>query len=457
MSSGIRVVGVVKKSPADRAGLSSGFEILKINGYDAIDDLDLMFVDSLTRLEIDYKVADEIKSVVIRKRESTNLGILTEPISCRSCANNCIFCFADQNPPTFRNSLRFKDEDYRFSFLFGHYVTLSHITDREIDRIGRMRLHPLYISIHTTNDVLRRNMLGVGKSYPILPLLKRLTSHSIRFHGQIVVCPDWNDREELVRTVSDLSAFIPFLESLAVIPVGLTNHRSNAMQIKVGSPQWAQDTINRLVEVQKTLPDGWLACSDEFYLRADLPLPSGKSYGSYPQLENGVGLLRDLIDRGQKKQRFSLDLIRAASNRSSGELWIMTGLAAYPTLHELLNRWFRSEIPGCIHLMGVKNRVFGETINVAGLVCGADLIRYLEQVKSGDRVIIPSVMLREAQDRFLDDAILHEIETKIGAPISVIEPDVDSLYNVLRLFLRDLLRVSDRENNTNAGPGQKSR
>ncbi len=433
---GIPVLAVRAASPAARAGIRPGMRILRLDGHETLDELDLLFVNHQTEISLDVLNEPGHLSIRIRKREETDLGITTEPIRCKPCGNACIFCFADQNAPGSRAALRFKDEDYRFSFLFGHYVTLSHITERELERIGRLRLHPLYLSIHTVEDDLRRRLMGIKRSVPIRRLLDRLVELDLRFHGQIVLVPGWNDGEHLIRSVRELMGYQPNLQSLAVIPVGLTRHRDGLIPIEPVSSEWAAGVIRDIDTQVPSIPPGWLACSDELFLKAGIPVPSSRYYGDYAQLENGVGMLRAMMDGGLRRRKFE-GWQERAEGETGERYWFVTGTAAYPVLRSLIERWFRGRIPSYIKLIAIRNDHFGETVTVAGLVSGRDLIRQIGHEARNDRVFIPSVMLQSDQERFIDDVTVDTVTHATNASVFIIEPGIDSLYKVLRSCLRD--------------------
>jgi putative radical SAM enzyme (TIGR03279 family) len=334
----------------------------------------------------------------------------------RGCANNCVFCFVDQLPKGMRDTLYFKDDDSRLSFLQGNYVTLTNLSEREISRIIDLKISPLYVSVHSTNDELRCRMLGNRHADGIVPLLKRLIDGGIELHCQIVVVPAYNNGTMLTQTLSDLPKGVG---SVAVVPVGLTKHREGLPKLRPVTTHEAEDVINitESFRAEKRLP---VWCADEFYLMADLPLPKYGSYGKFPQIENGVGLLRKLETAYKKNIRGKSIVPGAAAHISAA-----TGTASAPFLRNLLKS-------SGVTVYAIENEFFGNTVTVAGLVTGGDLIAQLTgKLPKGQTLLIPSSMLRSGEDVFLDDVTVAQASERLGVNVIPVEPTGDALYKAI--------------------------
>ncbi len=425
-SRGLVIQGIDPGSPAVEMGLKIGDRIVAINGTPITDELDLRFYESDECIDLDViSAAEESIFFEIEKPCDETLGIHIEPMRCQACGNRCIFCFVDQNPPRYRHELAFRDEDYRFSFLHGQYVTLTHLSDRELDRILTQGLFPLYISIHSTDETVRKRLLGIRKSRPILPLLHALAAGGGRFHGQIVICPGFNDGDDLRRSISALKKLRPALLSLALIPVGLTDHRKGLPEISRGSAEWAAGIISLRDEMKPGDCPSWLGAADELYLRGGIPMPDSSEYGEFPQLENGVGLIRRFLDGAGELTGPD----QRAGDVHSGKTVIITGEAAAPSIQAVVDGWTGGSER--ISVQPVKNRQFGKWINIAGLVTGQDIMETLGKQDHESTVIIPEIMVREKGDVFLDDTTPEMLRDFLGCSVVIVDPSPESLYKQL--------------------------
>lgn len=428
-----RITSVEPRSRAAAAGLKSGDTLLTVNGKEINDVLDYKFYTYDCSLELTYLTHDgERKSVRLRKREGEDLGLEFQSYlmdDMRSCCNKCVFCFVDQMPKGMRETLYIKDDDSRLSFLLGNYVTLTNLTEKEFVRIMDMKISPLCVSVQATEPELRAKLLGIPGAARGYEQLKRLANAGIELHCQIVVCPGLNDKEHLVRTLSDLAALGEAVSSVSVIPVGLTKYREGLTELKPVGETEAREIIAITEEAASRMKESRgvrvFFCSDELYIRAKLPLPDYDNYEEFEQLENGVGLIRLL------EHEFSEALKLEDGREVKRNLSIATGLAAAPYIESLVKK-AEEQFPG-LHcaVWPIENRLFGEGVDVAGLITGQDLLDGLAGKKLGEALLIPQVMLRSGEDVFLDSVSVSEVSTKLGVPLIEVPNDGFELLDKL--------------------------
>lgn len=417
----VTVVSVKKGSPADKKGIQPGDILISVNGNDIRDVLDYKFYITEKKVELLIHRGPELLTVEIRKDEYDDIGLDFETFLMdkkRSCTNKCIFCFIDQLPGGMRDSLYFKDDDSRLSFLMGNYITLTNMSDNDIDRIIKMHMSPINISVHTTEPELRCTMLHNRFAGDKLSYLKKLADAGISINCQIVLCKGVNDGEHLIKTVTDLSALYPSVSSIAVVPAGLTKYRDKLYPLE----QFTGEESARIIKEINSLGDSFVRTlgtrlcylADEFFLLAGEKLPDEDYYEDYPQLDNGVGMITSMKtefygELGYLEEDYGTD---KALNFS-----IATGHAAYGFISEITD----SLCKACPGLHGkvyrITNNFFGESITVAGLVCGCDLVEQLKGKELGDVLFIPSVMIRAEGDMFLDSMTLEEAERALGTKI----------------------------------------
>ena len=428
----VTIMQVKPGSIAGRHGIQPGDQLVSINGHKIVDVLDYQYYMTNRRLKILLlRQSGESYEVGVHKGEYDDLGLDFETYLMdrqHSCRNKCIFCFVDQTPKGMRPSLYFKDDDSRMSFFFGNYITLTNMSDEEIDRIIQMKISPINISVHTTNPQLRVQMMANPRAADSLDYLKRLAQGGAKLNTQLVLCPGINDGEELRRTLRDLGEYYPSLQSIACVPVGLTAHREGLYHLEPYTPQQAAQVSEIVTEFSDAMLERHgervAYAADEFYLKAGLPIPPSEYYGEFNQLENGVGLIALL------RQEF-LDALELAEDFSGKrEVSIATGMAAFPLLEELAGLAME-RFPGLrVKVWPIVNDFFGHTITVAGLVTGQDLIAQLRGKDLGSQLLIPSVMLRHEQDKFLDDVTIGEAREALG-PIQVLEIDGGVLLDAM--------------------------
>lgn len=371
-------------------------------------------------------------SVKVRKGEYEELGLLFETYLMdkqHSCRNKCIFCFVDQTPPGLRESLYFKDDDDRMSFLFGNYITLTNLQQKDIDRILQMHISPINISVHTTNPELRVKMMKNPQAGKVLEWIPALTGAGIKVNTQLVLCPGWNDGAELERSLRDLCALAPNLQSISVVPVGITKYREGLPDLRPFTKEEAAaviETVGRFGSQMKRRFDSRTCYpADEFFLLADEPLPQDDYYDDYFQLENGVGLMT-LLDY-EFQQAIQLTDHHPVDRRVA----IATGTAAAPLMKKLAQTAMEA-FPGLrVTVLPIRNDFWGHSITVAGLVAGRDLTAQLADRNLGDQLLLPSVMLRRERDLFLDNTPLEDVEQSLGVPIRMVDNDGFVLLDAL--------------------------
>lgn len=416
----MKVISVERNSPLF-GKVRKGFRLLRINGEAVDDNLDCRFklAEDYVRLEF---IGTGKKSVKYRVQNDSygDLGLEFEPDKIKICKNRCIFCFVHQQPKGMRRALYVRDDDYRFSFTDGNFITLSNISKAELKRIVAQRLSPLYISVHTTDNSLRQKMFGNKKLSPILPQLKYLTDNGITIHTQVVLCPGINDGDYLAKTVNDLSGLYPQVASLGVVPIGLTKYRKNLSQLKSYNKSGAIEIIDTVHSYQKKFLSEYgsriIYAADEFYIQADKELPKLFEYEEMPQFENGIGMMRSFLTDFNRKKRF----LRVKN--SNKRMAVITGRSAYSILQEKMIQYLKNEIGIKIDIYGVENKFWGRNVTVSGLLTGRDILNCLKNIKKMknryDIILLPPNCLN-MDNLFLDDISLSELENKVNIPVKV--------------------------------------
>lgn len=418
------VKSVYPRSVAQRYGIEPGDIILDINGNKFCDVLEYRYLISEESIDVTVKKSSgEIKKLKIRNDYEDlgiefNSGLMDDAQSCR---NKCIFCFIDQLPKGMRETVYFKDDDTRLSFLQGNYVTLTNMDDDELDRMIKMRISPINISVHTTNPELRKKMLNNRFAGRVYEIMQRFAENRMSMNGQIVLCPGYNDGKELDRTIRDLAALHPYMNSVSVVPVGLTRYREGLCSLTPFDRQSAYDTVMQVSEWQDRLMEKigtrLIFLSDEFYIEAGLPLPNADSYEGFPQLENGVGLISGM------KSEFDEAVALIKPKKRQRHVAVATGEIAYDFIKGLARRIEEAADGVKIDVYAIKNEFFGGGVNVSGLVVGGDIIKQLSDKPRADALIIPSVMLRGDDEIFLDDTTVSDVEKALGMPITAVDND----------------------------------
>lgn len=435
-SEGAVVSEVHPASVAERLGIRPGDRVISINGQAVTDLIDLLILTSGRAVTVRWETPQGgTLERTAGKGENEGLGLSFEQAvfdGIRHCQNRCLFCFVDQLPRGMRPTLYIKDDDYRLSFLQGAYVTLSNLREQDWQRIMRFRLSPLYVSVHATDPAIRARLLGLPAPTPVLPHLARLSENGIIVHGQVVACPGINDGPVLDETISDLAGLYPGVASLAVVPVGLTGHRSGLAQIHPYGPEEAAAVIRQIEVWQRKCLDRlgtrFVFASDEWYLLSGRPLPPEDDYEDYPQISNGVGLLRTFVSEFDAEEAGL-----PASVAIPGRLFLITGKAFRGVLGKAAERL--SKVRGLEpQVVPVDNRFFGPRVDVAGLVVGADVLEALRRVGAdrGDTVFVPDIMLRSGESRFLDDVTPADLTQATKAEVRVIRATAEGLVQAVR-------------------------
>ena len=428
----VEIKSIIKNSPVSKFDIKSGDILVSVNGHEIADVLDYMYYSAEihTDLAIERNGVKNVFSVT--KSEYDDLGLEFETFLMdkkQSCQNKCIFCFIDQMPPNMRETLYFKDDDARLSFLQGNYVTLTNLNQKDIDRIIKMKLS-INVSVHTTNPELRCLMMNNRFAGEKLDYLKQFADAGISMNCQIVLCPGVNDGKELERTLTDLGNLMPNIQSVAVVPVGLTKYRDGLYPLKLFDKQGAIETIELIEKFQQRFLDEYgtrlVFPADEFYITAEKEFPAEEEYEDYCQFENGVGMMRSFIEE------FNSAFDNAADEdikpcRTS----IATGALVYKYIAELVakteEKWHNIKCKP----YKIRNDYFGETITVTGLITGQDLIAQLKDKPLGDMLLLSSSMIKKDSDLFLDDYTISDVEQVLNIKIKVIDSDGYSLFDAI--------------------------
>jgi putative radical SAM enzyme (TIGR03279 family) len=430
------ISGIVPGSIAEEVGFSAGDRLVKINGQPLRDLIDYQFLcaDEVLNLEV-LDAAGRSHQLEIEKDCDEDLGLefasaLFDGLI--QCNNRCPFCFIDQQPPGKRASLYFKDDDYRLSFLYGSYLTLTNLSQREWDRIEKMRLSPLFVSVHATDRAMRERLLQNNRAGQIMDQLVWFQERRLQIHGQVVVCPGLNDGAQLEKTIRDLATFhqgdMPAVLSVAVVPVGLTKFRpASEDPLRPVSPEEAQIVVQQVEALQQEFRQThqstfvWLA--DEWYLIGGLDLPESASYEDYPQLGNGVGSIRRFIDE------FTEEIADCDPPPLDASYTWVVGNAVAKAFQPIVAKL--NQFPGLrIELVPIASDYWGQTMTVTGLLTGQDLLQTLRKLALGDGILIPTVMLKHDEDKFLDDMTIAELERELGVPVIPVVDIADFLTTI---------------------------
>ena len=400
-------------SLAEAAGIKAGESLLTVNGSSLRDIIDLSFLLADEQVVLKLAGADGTeREITIDKRIDEDLGLEFESAvfdKVTTCYNKCVFCFVDQMIPGMRKGLYVRDDDYRLSFLYGNFITLTNMKDEDFDRIIQTHMSPLYVSVHATDPEVRYKMMNNRFAGELMDKLKRLFDAGITVHTQIVCCPGYNDGDVLKRTYADLRALAPMVETMAVVPVGLTKNRAHLTPLRLFTPEEAREIVTTVTEWQQecrqSLGKSFVYLGDEFYILAGMPLPQADWYDGFPQLENGIGLSRNFLEEWQEANKI-------APVKGEVNSVIPVGTSAYKVLQPLIED-FNAKTGMQHKLIGVENEFFGSTVNVTGLLCGSDI---LNAVKGAQSIILPEVVLN-SDDLFLDDMTYAEFCKAAGAPV----------------------------------------
>lgn len=424
----VLITGVETNSHAEKSGIKKGDSLISINGNNITDVLDYRFYATEKKLDILLCRDGKQISVSVKKDMYDDLGLEFETYLMdkkHSCKNKCVFCFIDQNPPGMREDIYFKDDDSRLSFFFGNYITLTNMTEEDIDRIIKMRISPVNISVHTTNRELRVKMMNNKNAGKVLDYLDKLKDGGITMNAQIVLCKGINDGKELVKTLDDLSEYYPMIESIAVVPAGLTKHRNGLYSLEQFTKDEAKQVIeiidNKRKENFEKYGEKLVQASDEWYLNAKLCLPCEEYYDGYPQLDNGVGG----ITSGRCEIEDEISYLKESGFALSEKrnISMVTGVLAFDFICETAKKVEEAFDNIKISVYKVENTFFGQTITVAGLLTGGDMYNALKGKSLGDELLIPAVTLRHDGKLFLDDMSIDTLSEKLGVSVCPVSND----------------------------------
>ncbi|HWR59775.1 MAG TPA: DUF512 domain-containing protein [Thermodesulfovibrionales bacterium] len=413
---GTEIEKVIPGGPSHAAGMADGDIVLSVNGHKVGDVIDFIYYSDERELNIVAGRKGKKLSFRLTLKEGESAGIDMKPFRVRTCTNRCIFCFVGQLPKGMRKSLYVKDEDYRMSFLYGNYITLTNLSSRDKSRIAQQKLGPLYLSVHSTNKAVRNTLLGNAKAQDILKEIAFFKENRIRMHCQIVLCPGFNDGKELQKTIRDLYKFYPYVMSIAVVPVGLTAHRKALAKLR---PVEKDDAV-RAIEVidsfqkrfQKKHGDSIVYGADELYIKAGLDFPPLAAYGDLPQVENGVGMTPSFMHYARHE--------KIPQIKSKKRFVTFTGMSFYPYMSRFIEKLRKAGID--IEALPVENNYFGKSVTVAGLLTGRDIVKTLaEAVRKDDVLLVPDVVMKEGEKVLLDNISLQDLEELLGVTAVVVE------------------------------------
>jgi len=433
------ISGIIPGSIAEELEIEPGDVLLAVNGMEIGDVFDYHYQLNEEYLTVAVRKPDgEEWEYEIEKDYEDDLGIEFENglmDDYRSCSNHCIFCFIDQMPPGMRKTLYFKDDDSRLSFLQGNYVTLTNMKETDIERIITYKLAPINISVQTMNPRLRCKMLNNRFAGEALKKMRRLYEAGIEMNGQIVLCKGVNDKEELERSIRGLTEYIPHMRSVSVVPAGLTRYREGLYPLELFDRQEAAEVLQMIHRWQDTCMERFgthfVHASDEWYLLAGWELPKGEYYDGYIQLENGVGMLRLLLDEFREALRAKEEGLSREVSCEEEKISIATGKLAAPYIEMLAREFMQRHPQKKIQVFAIRNDFFGEQITVAGLLTGQDLLHQLKDRELGERLLLPCSLLRSGEEVFLDDMTVQQLKNALQVRIVIVNSNGQDLYDAL--------------------------
>ncbi len=423
---GAEIDRILPDSIAHTAGIAPGDSIISINGNRIGDVIDFLFHANEEELNIVVRRKEKRLSYKLCVKEGENPGIEIRPFKIKTCSNRCIFCFVSQLPKGLRRTLYVKDEDYRMSFLYGNYITLTNLSSLDKKRIVHQRLSPLYLSVHSTNKAIRNALLGNPRAPDVLREIEFFKENRIRMHCQIVLCPGINDGKELEKTIRDLYRFYPYVASIAVVPVGLTAHRKTGPKLTPVERDGALRAIAIIDSFQKRFRkkhgDSVVYGADELYIKAEAELPALHEYGDLPQIENGVGMVPLFLHHSKR--------VKIPQPKKKKRLITFTGTSFFPFLSRFIEKLKKGGFEG--EALPVENTFFGRSVTVTGLITGRDVMKSLSgAVRKDDILLIPDVVMKEGDKVFLDDVSIQDIEDVLDIRTAVIESTPKGLVDAV--------------------------
>ncbi|AEY66705.1 DUF512 domain-containing protein [Clostridium sp. BNL1100] len=435
MHNKIKICMVQSESIAEEAGVEAGDFLLSINKQNIKDIFDYRYYQASEELLLEIEKPDgEIWEIEVEKDEIEDLGLEFEDSlidGAKSCTNKCIFCFIDQLPKGMRETVYFKDDDSRLSFLTGNYVTLTNIKNEELERIIHYRMSPINVSVHTTNPDLRKFMLGNRFAGDVMDKIRMLTDNGIEVNCQIVLCRDINDHHELDKTIDDLCQLYPSINSVSIVPVGISRHRENLFELKPFDMESSANVINQVHKWQNKLlqerGSRVIYLSDEFYINAGIDIPKYKEYEGFPQIENGVGMVALLRQEVKEALKNKKKHIMSTQRKVS----LVTGRLVYKNILQLVDE-IKNVYSGLeVNVYDIENDFFGPYVTVTGLLTGQDIVKQLKGRDLGQELLISRNMLRAGEHVFLDDYTVERIEVELDIPIRIVDSSGSDFVNAL--------------------------
>ena len=413
----MKIVSVNPDGLGYKIGIKPGDRLLKINGRRVQDELDYRFRITEESLLLIIEVDGKIQQFEIEKEYDDDLGVKFEEMKIRSCANDCVFCFVDQNPPNMRDGMYFRDGDFRMSYLYGHYITMTNMGKNDLDRVVEQRLSPLYISVHVTDPVLRKKLFLYKRDDNLLDKLNFLTENKIELHTQIVLMPNINDNEYLINTIKDLYQFHPGIKTCTIVPVGLTGHRKGLFDIQAVDRSYAIKILKVLPNLRKEFPgqkSPFVLLSDEWYILSETEFPHMNDYGMIDLTENGVGQVRSFLNNFSSESKYFPE-----SYKENKIVTIATGTLIKNTFSKKILPVLNNIKNLNVNLVSIDNNYFGKSVTISGLITGQDIIKQLKNKTLGERLWISHRILNDDGDKTLDDMTLREISESLDCKVSV--------------------------------------
>jgi putative radical SAM enzyme (TIGR03279 family) len=425
----MKIIKVFPDSLGETIGIQPGDRLLKINGKRVQDEIDYQFRMTEEVLTLDFEISGRMEKIEIEKEYDDDLGVEFEEMKIRSCANNCVFCFVDQNPPEMRKGMYFRDGDYRMSYLHGHYITMTNMGQNELNRVVEQRLSPLYISVHVTDIEQRQKLFLYKKDDGLLAKLEYLTNNGIELHTQIVLMPDLNDGEFLNKTLEDLYHYYPSVKSCTIVPVGLTGHRKGLMEIKSADKEYAENFLDEITQMRNQFPgrkSPFVLYSDEWFILAEQPFPPLSDYGELDLAENGVGQVRQFLTLFEEE---SANFPRALAFETN--ITLATGTLVYETFQKEVIPILNQIDNLTVTLLPIINKFYGESVTVTGLLTGTDIITQLASEDLGDAVWMSHRIINDEGTLTLDNLTLDDISNAIDCPLQLSNDSFLTLLNNL--------------------------
>ena len=425
----MKIIKVFPDSLGETIGIQPGDRLLKINGKRVQDEIDYQFRMTEEVLTLDFEISGRMEKIEIEKEYDDDLGVEFEEMKIRSCANNCVFCFVDQNPPEMRKGMYFRDGDYRMSYLHGHYITMTNMGQNELNRVVEQRLSPLYISVHVTDIEQRQKLFLYKKDDGLLAKLEYLTNNGIELHTQIVLMPDLNDGEFLNKTLEDLYHYYPSVKSCTIVPVGLTGHRKGLMEIKSADKKYAENLLNGITRMRDKFSgkkSPFVLYSDEWFILAEQPFPPLSDYGELDLAENGVGQVRQFLTLFEEE---SANFPRALAFETN--ITLATGTLVYETFQKEVLPILNQIDNLTVTLLPIINKFYGESVTVTGLLTGTDIITQLASKNLGDAVWMSHRIINDEGTLTLDNLTLDDISNAIDCPLQLSNDSFLTLLNNL--------------------------